>query len=174
MEALQPAGEPISYDMQNGGHGTYSYMDKTYNGTGDNTVTYEPLADGLGILTDDVIPPQTTAGNWDDTAGVPYVGWAGICCSVDGGELADPTITFNFSALTAFDSVTVWLDNSPNATVRLPASVDVTVGANATRSFPIPSSGVFVPQSFTLPTEGDVGDTVLVTTESCGEVDNGV
>jgi hypothetical protein len=166
--AVQPAVDPIGYDMINGGRGNFSYLDKAYaGGSGDPTQCRSTLADGLGILVDGVVPPQTTAGNWDDTAGVPYVGWPnsndGGCAAYGGaGNTPDPEITFNFASPTAFQSVTVWLDNSPNATVRLPASVDVTVGANATRNFPIPSSGVFAPQSFTLPTGGDVGDTVLV------------
>ena len=97
---------PVSYDMINGGTGSYNYWDDSYTGTGSKTTDYASLSDGLGDLTDGVIAAQ----NWyvvEAPAGPgPYVGW-------DHGH--DPTITFHFGQLVTIDTITFYVDDSYGA-----------------------------------------------------------
>jgi len=92
-----------SYDMPNGNTGSFNYWDKHYGG-GVHTTDGEPLSGGLGDLTDGVV----TNLNWNVVENTsppgegPYVGWLDI----------DPTITFHFAAVTAFDTVSIHFDDA--------------------------------------------------------------
>jgi hypothetical protein len=104
-----------SYDMLNGGSGSYTYHDNTYNGSGNPNVDYSPLSGGLGMLTDGVIATQ----NWYVTPNL-YVGWATY------GD-NDPGIVFHFAGTENFSSVSLSLDNSGGAGGVSPPS-SVTIG----------------------------------------------
>lgn len=121
--AAQTLVAPIAYDMPNGygqaNSGSYNYWDKVYNGSGNTSLDFAPLAGGLGDLTDGVIATQ----RWDvveNVAGTgPYVGWAGI----------DPVITFHFAGVHTFHQVTVWHDDANGyGNVATPQAFTVTVG----------------------------------------------
>jgi hypothetical protein len=86
--------------MINGGTGTFTYHDDSYDGLGDNTVSYAPLSDGLGDLTDGII----ATANWFDTPSL-YVGWRKV----------DPVITFRFDASYSFASIRIHFDDSSGA-----------------------------------------------------------
>lgn len=107
--------DPISYDMINGGTGSYNYWDDSYTGTGNKTEDYSQLSGGLGDLTDDVIATD----NWNVIeaplgAHGPYVGW-------DHGN--NPTITFHFGELVNIDTVTFYVDDADGSGgVNVPAS----------------------------------------------------
>ena len=103
---------PVSYSMQNGETGSYTYWDDSYNAPGAPTTTSKAfLSGGVGDLTDGVIATQ----NWNSTPG-PYVGWVSI----------SPRISFFFGQVWDFTSVTFHFDDS-NGTggVRTPQKVEV-------------------------------------------------
>lgn len=107
--ALAATVTPTSYDMVNGGSGGYTYHDETYNGTGNTSVDYAQLSGGTGDLTDGVI-----AGNNWPIDNLKYVGWRNT----------NPSITFNFAQSYAFNSVTVYFDDSNGSGgVMPPASI---------------------------------------------------
>lgn len=94
--------DPISYDMQNGQSGSYTYWDEYYSGTGSTTTNLASLSGGLGDLTDGIIANT----NWNlaeaPPGNGPYVGWS-----------INPTITFHFGAPVSIDSITFYVDD-PN------------------------------------------------------------
>jgi hypothetical protein len=94
---------PVSYDMENGGSGSYNYWDDTYNGTGDNTANYAALSGGTGDLTDGIIATQ----NWNAVEAPvgpngPYVGWRN----------KNPVLDFQFGQTRTFTSVVFHFDVS--------------------------------------------------------------
>lgn len=111
---------PLSYDMINGGTGSYTYWDSTYNGSGSTTTNYSSLSGGTGELTDGYIETR----NWNHPAveppagDGPYVGWVNL----------NPTIVFHFDQAYAFDAVTFYFDASGAGGVTPPASVYDTIG----------------------------------------------
>ncbi len=112
---------PVSYDMQNGQTGTYSYFDDIYDGNGDNTQPLAWLTGGLGELTDGVIATQ----HWN-TNNAPYVGWSSL----------DPTITFHFAQSVNIESVVLHMDDSSGGGgVHVPTDVRITMG-DTTITFP--------------------------------------
>ena len=107
---------PQSYEMINGGVSTLSYLDDSYNGSGNKTVSYDKLSGGLGDLTDGVIASQ----NWRDSPG-PYVGW---------NNLHTPVITFHFSTKVTINTINVYVDDSNgDGSVNLPGSVRIQMGS---------------------------------------------
>ena len=145
--------EPTSYDMLNGQTGSWTYHDEIYSGSGAVTTDLSPLAGGLGDLTDDVI----AGANWNVTeppaGNGPYVGW----------QTVNPSITFQFAQGVAFNTITVEADDSNGAGgVFVPATVNITVGANATRSFAVVDPPGSAPVSLPFNVQGDVGNTVVV------------
>ena len=117
---------PVSYDMNNGhdfaSGGSFNYWVRDYTGTGSVPPTGAPhandgefLTGGLGDLTDGIIPTQ----DWflvENLSGAgTYVGWRNF----------DPTITFNFGASVAIDTVTLYLADTNNGGVAPPGSVDI-------------------------------------------------
>jgi len=150
---------PLSYDMVNGNGqavgGTFNYWDKNYTGTGDTMVDGAPLSGGLGDLTDGV----TTTLNWinieNDAGTGPYVGWLEI----------DPTITFHFSGVTAYQQINVHLDDSDVGGVSAPASITVSDGTTS-MTFPVTDPGFQQPPflaSLDVSGLGLSGDTIMVT-----------
>lgn len=77
---------PVSYDMLNGGIGTYNYLDNTYNGSGDPAAAYTWLSGGLGQLTDGVLGASNVTANLGNGKAYEWVGWF----------RTDPVITFDF------------------------------------------------------------------------------
>lgn len=88
---------PVSYDMLNGGTGSYTYWDDKYNGTGNKTASYAPLSGGVGDLTDGVI----ATSNWFTTPAL-YVGW----------QNRNPVIDFHFGKNVTINTVTFYTDDS--------------------------------------------------------------
>lgn len=95
--AMAASVNPISYDMPNGERGSYTYYDDSYTGAGSKTTPLAALTGGLGDLTDGVI----ASDNWNRVPG-QYVGW----------DTVFPTITFKFDQAQAFNSITVYFDDS--------------------------------------------------------------
>lgn len=127
---------PTSYDMNNGSRGTFTYYDDKYDGVGDNTATGAELSGGLGDLTDGVIATD----NWNVNPSA-YVGWNNF----------NPTITFHFSEVIDFTSMTLYLDDSNGfGGVTPPIAVSVNPqSANAvSASISDPANGA--PFAFTL------------------------
>ncbi len=116
--AVQAAQLTVSsYDMYNGGTGSYNYRDFTYpSANADVTGAY--LSGGTGKLTDGVSP----ASSWYQYGWyTPWVGW-----DSDQSNGANPKITFNFDNTVNISSVTVWVDNTIGyGGVYLPSSVSI-------------------------------------------------
>jgi hypothetical protein len=150
---------PTSYNMRNGdgqtSGGTLNYWDKEYNGSGSTTTDASSLTGGLGNLTDGVIATQ----NWnavENVAGTgPYVGW------LSSNGL--PVITFNFSSVVTFGSMTLYLDDSDNTGgVSLPLNASVQVGA-FNNLFPIGDKPGAQPKAITLDLTGAQGIQLVLT-----------
>lgn len=122
--ALAAPVHPTSYTMPNGGRGTFTYFDDSYDAAGAlKTTAYATLSGGTGDLTDGVIAAQS----WNiggQTTSTPYVGWANI----------NPVITFLFGQVTTFSSATFHFDGSRAGGVQPPQSVAVngTLASNVT------------------------------------------
>jgi len=107
---------PQSYEMINGGTGTYTYWDDSYTGSGNQNVSYSYLSGGLGDLTDGVIATQ----NWNATPGL-YVGW-------DHGNT--PVIRFHFSTAVTLNAINAYVDDANGSGgVSLPGSVRIQMGS---------------------------------------------
>lgn len=134
---------PVSYDMLNGGSGSFSYRDDTYNGSGNVNLNYTSLTGGTGDLTDGVI----ASGNWNVTGQTAlYVGWFNF----------NPTITFNFAQSYDFTSATFHFDDSEGAGgVSQPGSVTIN-GTNVA----VPTNPGRAPFSFTFDLTGTSTDTL--------------
>jgi hypothetical protein len=107
---------PLSYDMINGGTGSYNYWDESYSGAGSKTTNYAYLSGGKGDLTNGIIPAQ----NWNiveaPTGPGPYVGWLSY----------DPVIKFHFGNTVAINSITFYVDDSNgNGGVRVPSGFTI-------------------------------------------------
>lgn len=103
-----------SYDMLNGEIGSFTYLDDSYNGSGNPGQSGSALSGGLGDLTDGIIANQ----NWFSTPG-PYVGWRDIT----------PIITFRFDGVVNLDTVTFYFDDSNNnGGVSSPGAVRLSMG----------------------------------------------
>lgn len=157
--ALAGVLAPLSYDLVNGNGeasgGTFNYWDKSYTGTGNTMQDGALLSNGLGDLSDGI----TTTLNWDhienDAGTGPYVGWLGI----------DPTITFHFTGVTAYQQIAVHLDDSDRGGVSAPASITVSDGTTS-MTFPVTDPGDQQPPflaSLDVSGLGLSGDTVMVT-----------
>lgn len=139
---------PTSYDMVNGGSGSFNYWDDAYNGAGDNTVNYAALSGGVGDLTDNVI----AADNWNNVEGPggsqgPFVGWA-----------SDVNIVFKFASVLDFQSITFYFDDSNGfGGVYAPSSVSVNASNTA-----IPEPAGVLPFAFTVDLTGTTTDTLNV------------
>lgn len=108
--------DPVSYDMLNGQTGTYSYWDRTYNGTGNVNLDGSPLADGLGQLTDGVLGADDWTADLGNGNAYEWVGWNSIA----------PDITFDFGAPVDIASAAFHLNNfTTPGDVALPATVTV-------------------------------------------------
>ena len=81
-----------SYEMLNGGSGTFHYWDWSYNGVGNKNMDYAPLSNGLGELTDGIIATD----HWNSQP-ERYVGWQNM----------NPAVTFHFASSDLIDSVTL-------------------------------------------------------------------
>ena len=145
---------PISYNMRNGQSSSYNYWDKNYTGNGSTTTDGANLTDGLGDLTDGVIPTQ----NWNIVEPPlggegPYVGWRNI----------NPTITFNFGSVVNIDSVTIYVDDSNDlGGVQVPDSVIIGSFNSGTLVDP-PGSA---PTSYTFSNLGFTGTSLDLTLNS--------
>jgi hypothetical protein len=114
--ALGASIMPQRYEMMNGGISTFSYLDDSYNGSGDKTVPYAYLSGGLGDLTDGVIATQ----NWNNTPGL-YVGW---------GYGNIPVIRFHFSTPVTINTINIFVDDADGSgSVRLPDSYRIQMGS---------------------------------------------
>ncbi|MEM6372949.1 MAG: VPLPA-CTERM sorting domain-containing protein [Pseudomonadota bacterium] len=134
---------PVSYDMQNGGTGSLTYWDDTYDGTGATTTSYSALSGGTGDLTDGVI----ATGNWFVSGQTPlYVGWLS----------RNPVITFRFDQAYDFTSATFYFDDSDGTGgVAQPNSVSIN-GVNEL----VPTNAGRAPFSFTYDLTGTTTDTL--------------
>lgn len=135
---------PTSYDMRNGGSGTYIYQDRSYTGSGDKFTNYSPLTGGLGDLTDGVIPTL----NWfsvENPAGTgPYVGWT-------SSELSQPNVTFRFGGPVTINSIVVYADDSNGSGgVNVPLSIDVGLEGGPYVNYSLASPAGSAPAAFTL------------------------
>ena len=106
---------PTSYDMVNGGSGSYTYWDESYSGAGSTNVNHANLTGGLGDLTNGIVAED----NWsvvEAPAGPgPYVGWD-----------INPLITFHFASVVNLTRVRIHLDDSGGGGgVSAPASVTI-------------------------------------------------
>ncbi|QIE40792.1 VPLPA-CTERM sorting domain-containing protein [Rhodobacteraceae bacterium SC52] len=140
---------PESYDMLNGGTGSFTYRDDSYSGgTGNPAVSYSALTGGLGDLTDGVIATQ----NWNVTPG-PYVGWW-------SSVVVNPQVTFKFDQAYDFTSITAYVDDSNGAGgVSLPNSIDVSGAGN----FAISDPASAAPIAFVMNVTGLTSDSVTLT-----------
>lgn len=141
---------PTSYDMRNGETGSFQYWDETYSGSGSVTTSGATLTGGLGDLTDGII----ASDNWFVTEAPagngPYVAW----------DTFTPTITFNFTAGTIIDAMTIYADDANgNGGVSTPSSVVINGGApialtdgasGAPLSFTFSGLGITGPLSLTI------------------------
>lgn len=123
---------PTHYDMPNGQQAAFSYYDQSYSGDGDLTTNLAPLTNGLGDLTDGIIPTQ----GWNVTP-APYVGWLTI----------NPTIRFHFDASVQKISQALFYfdDSEGTGGVIAPSSIELTDGTT-TKTVPIadsPAAGRF-------------------------------
>jgi hypothetical protein len=143
---------PVSYDMLNGGTGSFVYRDESYTGgTGNPAVSYAQLTGGLGDLTDGVIATQ----NWNAGGGanLPYVGWLNT-------SAPNPTVTFRFDQVYDFSGIVAHVDDSNGAGgVAPPQSIGV-AGAG-TFNVADPANGA--PFSVTMVLGSLVTDTIDVT-----------
>ena len=108
----------VSYDMNNGAHGSFNYRDFTYSPCGGVCdVTNSALSGGTGKLTDGVTPATSWYTQGELTQ---WVGW-----DTSQGQF-NPDVTFHFAGVQNIDSVSVWVDNSIGAGgVYLPSSISI-------------------------------------------------
>lgn len=141
----------VSYDMINGGTGSYNYRDFTYSNCPANNcdTSYVPLSGGTGKLTDGVSP----AASWYQYGWyTPWVGW-------QWGAVYNPTVTFHFANAVTIQSVTVWVDNTiGNGGVYLPTGFSV----NGNYYAIAPDNGDPNPRAYTLDGLNIIGDSVDV------------
>jgi hypothetical protein len=115
VQATTAALVPVaSYDMLNGQSHTYSYRDKTYNGSGDALVSLSPLSGGLGLLTDGILGATDFTADLGNGPAFEWVAWARD--PADGSGNTDPgdtipVITFHFSALQILNSISLHVNN---------------------------------------------------------------
>ena len=133
--------------------GSFDYWDLDYDGDGDTTECAAALSNGSGDLTDGVV----ALNNWfvvENAAGTgPYVGWAD----------RNTAITFRFAHAIDFNTVTIYVDDANGVGgVTVPLSVNITVGTNSLRNFPLTDPGTSTPTSFTLNVGDETGDRVVV------------
>jgi len=102
-----------SYDMLNGEKHTWSYMDKTYNGSGDRTVGLSPLSGGKGILTDGMVGADNIGTDLGNGPAYEWVAWA-----LSGGGFSPPdpndtnaTITFKLTSPADINSISIFANN---------------------------------------------------------------
>jgi predicted outer membrane repeat protein len=104
-----------SYDMLNGEAHTYSYMDKTYNGSGNPTVALSPLSGGTGLLTDGTVGVTNFAANLGNGAAYEWVGWAlnpqFPPTPIDTTD-SFATITFKLTSPALVNTVSLFINNS--------------------------------------------------------------
>lgn len=91
--------KPVSYDMLNGQSGSYSYVDRTYNGSGNNASLGAQLTDGLGQLTDGYIGSGNIVANFGNGNAYEWLGWSSIT----------PVVTFDFGSIQDFSSLRFFL-----------------------------------------------------------------
>src|SRR5215467_12100751 len=104
-----------SYDMLNGESHTWSYRDKTYNGSGDPTVSLSPLSGGRGLLTDGVTGVSDWTADLGNGHAYEWVGWA--LDSMVPGVPVDTndtfaTITFKLTSPALLNTVSLFVNNS--------------------------------------------------------------
>jgi len=143
---------PDSYDMKNGGSGSYTYWDDAYSGLGSKTTNYDLLSGGLGDLTDGIM---TTSHYYTTEAPAgpgPYVGW---CTS--------PTITFHFGTVINLNSLTLFLDDYNGGGVYLPGSVTLGMGGTTSDYDVYDNPAIATPIPVTLSDLDLIGDTLSLT-----------
>ncbi len=133
----------LSYDMPNGGTGSYNYWDESYTGLGNPAIDGSPLSGGTGDLTDGKI----AANNWFvEEAPVgpgPYVGWLDL----------NPKIVFRFAAPVTLSSVVLYLDDSNgNGSVSAPSSVDFGKVGDPLTNYVVPEPAGSAPFAYTIQT----------------------
>jgi len=104
----------LSYDMLNGEGHTFSYRDKSYNGSGDPTLSLSPLSNGKGLLTDGMTGITDFTANLGNGPAYEWVGWA-----IDpqaGGLPIDTndnfaTITFKLANAVTLNSISLFINN---------------------------------------------------------------
>ncbi|OWV34278.1 hypothetical protein B5C34_12970 [Pacificimonas flava] len=110
---LAPAAASLipvaSYDMLNGGSGTYNYWDDSYDGAGSRTTDYAALTGGTGQLTDGIIASAPYSVVEPAAGPGPYVGWR---YNVFGGPYIYPVITFSFAGDYSFDQAVIHFDDA--------------------------------------------------------------
>ena len=105
---------PVSYEMPNGEVGRFEYFDQSYDGDGDKATPLSALNNGVGELTDGVVPETS----WNDTP-EPFVGWSSI----------DPTIRVDFGDEYLIESAAFFFDDTEgDGNVVAPTQVSVTDG----------------------------------------------
>jgi len=128
-----------TYDMRNGGQGSYFYHDDTYSNGGCSespACNYIPLSGGTGQLQDGV----KATGNWNvDEAPAgpgPYVGWQST-------SLNPVEIVFHFDKPRLLDRILIFADDSDNTGgVDNPSKVELYIqggGALTVTSVPDPA-----------------------------------
>jgi hypothetical protein len=103
-----------SYDMLNGERHSFSYMDKSYNGSGDPTTALSPLSGGRGLLTDGVTGVSDFTTNLGNGPAYEWVGWA-IDPMVNGIPVDTndtfATITFKLTSPDDINTVSLFTNN---------------------------------------------------------------
>src|SRR5215831_3533744 len=102
-----------SYEMLNGEAHTYSYLDKSYNGSGNPLVSLSPLSGGTGILTDGAVGVSDFTADLGHGRAYEWVGWARDSFHGDPLDPTDsiPVITFDFSGLQVLNSISLFVNN---------------------------------------------------------------
>lgn len=105
-----------SYDMPNGGSGSYHYWDLNYTGAGATSTDGAALSGGLGDLTDGVVAPAAWYVVENGAGTGPWVGW-------NSPVTLNPIVTFNFSGAPTITAISVHLDNSGAGGVFAPTAI---------------------------------------------------
>ena len=103
----------LSYDMLNGEAHTFSYMDKTYNGSGSPTVGLSPLSGGKGLLTDGGTGVTDFTADLGHGAAYEWVGWALTGANFSPPDTNDTfaTMTFKLSSAADINSISLFINN---------------------------------------------------------------
>jgi hypothetical protein len=119
---------PVSYDVQNGNTGAFTYQDDSYAGQGDRTVDGAYLTGGLGQLSDGIVSSLWSWSSQADAA--PWIGW----------QYTDPDVRFVFDEEKFVDTINLHTLANRQAGIDVWDSVAVSLDGGAPTLFPLNAS----------------------------------